>query len=190
MKFSISLLFAAILKMDTAHSKFEANCGKKADGLGGDDECERSEPYCCTMTQVDAPETSIKMCRKKQSGLGIVGVVSDPDDGNKKWKYICPTMVDKCDNLGDCKKTTGHDSYCCQTSIKFPAGHDDVIKTCVPKLDEFDSSDLSATPIGDYKKKVTYELDDENQVQTSEEDLVYSFKCPTMLADCESYKTN
>ena len=70
-------------------------------------------------------------------------------------------MIDRCSDLGDCKSETGDDSYCCQTSIKFPEGHDDVIKTCVPKLDEFNSAtDLSNTPIGDYKKKVTFNRGD------------------------------
>lgn len=95
-----------------------------------------------------------------------MGEVKDLDDetANNVWKYICPTMVDRCENLGDCKKE-GQDenSFCCTNTIKFPADFKDTIKTCVPKYKEVpkgaaknDANDLQKTPIGEFDKLIEY----------------------------------
>lgn len=139
------------------------------------------------------------MSRNAISDDKIVGEIRDEDDeeATNEWKYVCPTMISRCNSLEDCTKDGQEDNgFCCQTSIKFPAGHPDKISTCVPKFKEIpanspknDANDLSKNPIGDYEKMVEYKkLADGSKVQTPSGDLTYGYTCPSMLGDCEVFK--
>lgn len=110
----------------------------------------------------------MKMCMSKNqiSDDKIVGEVKDEDDdsGQNIWKYVCPTMINRCDKVTDCAKEGQEENgFCCSTTIKYPEGHKDKVNTCVPKYKEIpkgapqnDGNDLSKKPIGEFEKLVTY----------------------------------
>lgn len=155
------------------------------------------------MKEVDNPSNILKYCLADQAQGGQVGYILDPEDNNKKYEYICPTITTRCNNLDDCKKSgSDDDHFCCEASIKFPENHADKIKMCIPRYKEIypnsitdpkdDRNDLTKnagakTAVGEYSKLVEYKDGDTNK-ETVDGQLTYSYKCPTMLADCQVYK--
>lgn len=124
-----------------------------------------------------------------------VGEITDPED-KKSWQFICPTNVKTCQNLEDCTVDgKDDDGFCCRTSIKFPEGHTDKVDMCIPKKGTVGAQankDLQATPVGDYFMKATYTLQAKQYTTDDSSDfkLAYSYKCPSMLADCEAFEKN
>lgn len=67
----------------------------------------------------------------------MIGFVNDQADGDKKYKFICPTMITRCSKLSDCKQTGDRDDeFCCEASIKFPPNHEDKPRICIPRYKE------------------------------------------------------